>query len=164
MSFKISKKLISIFVIVSLATIGLLSVSYLNNRYSYEEQSVQVASDGFEQTEKFKEDQDIASNESVIETKIDFLVSAISVRDGRAVLNMSNGGVTVVAKGDKVGSSNMEVVQITSDKLILRNIKNNDMYWVYSANSDGKSRFEKMTSVPDLGPMPKVVFPTNDNG
>jgi len=96
---------------------------------------------------------------SEIQEAIGFSLVVLSASDQKAVILTKAGLTKLVTIGDQVGTS-YEVLQVTSDKLVLKHSDEDSVYWLFEGVEAGKGRIQKFSSSTKKGEVP----PSSSNG
>ena len=88
---------------------------------------------------------DISKNINDSNSIVDFSVIAISAFDQTAIVKYLN-KTEIVAIGQLVGDELLELIQITHEKLVLKNPKTNSVYWVYEMNDPRSNNVREFSS------------------
>lgn len=96
---------------------------------------------------------DLANISAAIQTKvaeattdIDFKLIVLSPRDQKAVVLNAQGQTQLVTVGDRIGEERYEVLQVTSEKLVLKHAKTGATLWLHEGEGKEKGRIQQFSS------------------
>lgn len=78
---------------------------------------------------------------------------ALSAEDSRAVVSIDQGSERVIAVGQVLDPTSFKLIQVSSKKIVLRDVGSGDMVFVYLQDESGKSRTQTLSnavSVPSI--------------
>lgn len=86
-----------------------------------------------------------AQNKSV-EGSTNFRLIVLAPNDQKAVVLDEKGLTQVVTIGDRIGNEEYEVLQVTSDKLVIKHPNNGSMLWLFEGQGESPGRIQTFSS------------------
>lgn len=73
-------------------------------------------------------------------------VLAVSPQNQRSVVQVSNGQLHTVKAGEEIPQTNMEVIDVQTQKLIVRDHRTGEMIWIFQAIDPNPSVIQRFTN------------------